>query len=76
MAIEQLQVAVGICDACKTRRHGGPDGEPPEGITGTVLAPVPGHDGVREALDWFSCKSAPGHIGKAVRAVLDSGEAT
>jgi hypothetical protein len=70
MAVEQLQVAVGICDACGTLRHGGPNGEPPEGHRGTVAISE------QDYADWFSCSVAPGHIGKAVRAAIKAESAT
>lgn len=69
MAIEQLQMAVGICDTCGTRRHGGPDGEPPKGVAGTVVT-VYDETGPLVHADWFSCRSASGHVGKAINAAI------
>jgi hypothetical protein len=69
VAISSENVDVAVCNNCGKREYS-TDGFGFQGASGTADVERGGHG---FQVSWYSCSTAPGHLGKAVRAAIDAG---
>jgi hypothetical protein len=69
MAINLEKVEVAVCNNCGKREYS-IDGCDFRGVSGTANVDQGGY-GIQ--VSWYSCSTAPGHLGKAIRAAIDAG---
>jgi hypothetical protein len=68
MAINSEKVEVATCNNCGKREYS-VDGQF-KGVSGSADVQ---RNGYGYSVVWYSCSTAPGHLGKAVRAAIDAG---
>jgi hypothetical protein len=68
VAISSEKVEVATCNNCGKREYSA-SGEF-EGVSGTANV---GRSDYGFKVSWYSCSTAPGHLGKAIRAAIDAG---
>ena len=68
MAIATEKVEVAECNACGRREYS--ENGTFKGLAGSVKAE---QNGFGFTVEWYSCSTAPGHIGRAVASAVNDG---